>query len=84
MVLAQLLNQFHDQLIISTNSSSLLNDTNQLLFNRSARYVQQDINQFRSIENLDLLPQDDFQFQDFIYHESGNNLFFYQKLLLAY
>lgn len=68
--MAQLLNKFHEENTILPTSSSFLNDTNQL--NRSARYIHQDINQFRSIEHFELPPLDDFQFQDLIYHESGN------------
>lgn len=65
-MLAQLLNQFHDQPIVG--------DTNQLQLNRSARYVQQDVSQFRSIENFDLPSHDDsIQFDELIYGNSGNN-----------
>lgn len=67
-MLAQLLNQFHDQPIVTANSHSFLNDTNQLQLNRSARYVHQDVNQFRSIENFDLPSHDDFQHFDDIYY----------------
>lgn len=69
-MLAQLLNQFHDQPIVSTNSYSVLNDTNQLLLNRNARYVEEDVNQFRSIENLP--SHDDFlRFDELMYPNSG-------------
>lgn len=69
-MLAQLLNQFQNQPIDSTNSYSVLNDTNQLLLNRSTRYAQEDVNQFRSIENIP--SQDDFlQFDELMYGNSG-------------
>lgn len=59
-MLAQLLNQFQDQPMIGTSLIyNLVNDTNQLQLNRSTRYVQKDVNQFRSIENVDLPWQDD-------------------------
>ncbi len=79
VVLAQLLIQFHDLPITSTSSDSFLNDTNQLQLNRSVRYaIEQDANQFRSIENLP--SQDDsLQFDELIYGNSGNeiNSFFF-------
>lgn len=72
-MLAQLLNQFHEH-PISTHSNSFINDTNQLQLNRSARYVLENANQFRSIENFELpSSQDDFlQFDDLGYGNSGN------------
>lgn len=71
-MLAQLLNQFHDQPIVTANSHSFLNDTNQLQLNRSARYIHQDVNQFRSIENFDLPSHDDFlDFDDIYYGNAG-------------
>lgn len=71
--MAQLLNQFHHQPVISTNSYNLLNDTNQLLLNRSARYVQLDMSQLSSIENFEKSIGDDFlKYQDLIYNNAGN------------
>lgn len=83
-MLAQLLNQFHNQPIDSTDSAnSFLSDTNQLELNRSARYVHQDVNQFRSIENLDLPSHDDFlHFDELMYGNSGNESVFDRKLVM--
>ncbi|KAJ6635336.1 ATP-binding cassette sub-family C member 4 [Pseudolycoriella hygida] len=68
VVLAQLLNQFHDRPI----SHEFFNDTNQLQLNRSARYLERDINQFSSIKNVDLSPQNDLlQFDELIYGNSA-------------
>lgn len=64
-MLAQLLNQFH--------TTDQLNDPHQLQLNRSARYIHQDVNQFRSIENFDLPTQNDFlQYDELLYGNSGN------------
>lgn len=63
VVLAQLLNQFHD---VTTSQETIQ-------LNRTARYIQQDVNQFSSIESLP--PQIDFlQFNELMYGNSGNRI----------
>lgn len=69
--MAQLLIQFQDQPIVTTASHSFLNDTNQLQLNRSARYAQQHVNQFRSIENVPSTQYDFLQLDELIYGNSG-------------
>lgn len=73
-MLGQLLIQFQDQPIVTSASHSLLNDTNQLQLNRSARYAEQNVDQFRSIEQISPSEDDFFPFDDLAYSNSGNEL----------